>query len=349
MEPESADVGAGPPSGQAPDPQGPTSARPATITDVAKAAFVSPSTASLALSGRKGVTEATRERVRAAARELKYRPNMTARNLRGGTLGPVGLVVDPALIEDVQEVSRLFAHRLLLTLNAGLADLGIPAVYVSPDAVNLPAVSIIVILGRPPLSADLLSQLGDVPVLAAGFDPDEEPAAKANFQHDHGAYAADLVAHLREQGATTLTILCEDADVNYSRVGSEAVLKAATEADLTVEVVSCEIDPEVVQAQTARAVRAGSDAIFAMFPFPGAVLDGVADAGKIAPDDVLVVDRAEGTIESEVRPRVTSLSMESLGSAAVLLAAIERLLANDTPESVALPHRLIVRESSTRN
>ena len=347
---DSAGVGGGAAgAGGAPGAEIPTQAseaapnRPATITDVAKAAFVSPSTASLALSGRKGVTEETRERVRAAARELKYRPNMTARNLRGGTLGPIGLVVDPALVEDAHDVSRLFAHRLLLALNAGLADLGIPVTYIDPDAANVPAVSVIVILGRPALSEDLRAAFSDLPVVAAGFDHDEEPAARVHFQHDHSAYAADLVSHLRDQGATRLTILCEEADVNYSQVGSETVLEAATAAGLKAE-----IDPAAVQARAAQAARDGADAVFAMFPFPGAVLAGVADAGKRVPEDVLVVDRAEGTIEAEVRPRMSSLSMESLGASAVILAAIECLLANGTPESAALPHRLIVRESSTR-
>lgn len=334
---------------QAPGLRGASPARPATITDVAKAAFVSPSTASLALSGRKGVTDETRERVRAAARELKYRPNMTARNLRGGTLGPVGLVVDPGLIEDAQDVSRLFAHRLLLALNSGLADLGIPVTYIDPDATNVPAVSVIVVLGCPSLGEDLKSQLSDLPVLTAGFDADGEPIARANFRHDHDAYAAELVSHLCEQGATRLAILCEDIDVNYSRVGSAAILKAATEAGVHAEVVTCAIDPAVVEAATERAVRDGADAVFAMFPFPGAVLAGVAGAGKQVPDDVLVVDRAEGTIEAEVRPRMSSLSMESVGAAAIILAATERLLANGTPESATLPHRLIIRESSVRS
>ena len=352
---DSAGVGGGAAgAGGAPGAEIPTQAseaapnRPATITDVAKAAFVSPSTASLALSGRKGVTEETRERVRAAARELKYRPNMTARNLRGGTLGPIGLVVDPALVEDAHDVSRLFAHRLLLALNAGLADLGIPVTYIDPDAANVPAVSVIVILGRPALSEDLRAAFSDLPVVAAGFDHDEEPAARVHFQHDHSAYAADLVSHLRDQGATRLTILCEEADVNYSQVGSETVLEAATAAGLKAEIVRCAIDPAAVQARAAQAARDGADAVFAMFPFPGAVLAGVADAGKRVPEDVLVVDRAEGTIEAEVRPRMSSLSMESLGASAVILAAVECLLANGTPESAALPHRLIIRESSTR-
>lgn len=56
----------------------------ATIVTVAKAANVSPSTASNALTGRRPVDEATRAKVLEAAARLGYRPNLSARKLRSG-------------------------------------------------------------------------------------------------------------------------------------------------------------------------------------------------------------------------------------------------------------------------
>jgi DNA-binding LacI/PurR family transcriptional regulator len=53
------------------------------IHDVARAAGVSISTVSYALSGKRTITEATRQRVEAAVRELDYRPNAGARMLAG--------------------------------------------------------------------------------------------------------------------------------------------------------------------------------------------------------------------------------------------------------------------------
>lgn len=53
------------------------------IHDVAKAAGVSISTVSYALSGKRAITETTRKRVEAAALELGYRPNAGARMLAG--------------------------------------------------------------------------------------------------------------------------------------------------------------------------------------------------------------------------------------------------------------------------
>lgn len=73
------------------------STRP-TSRDVAQAAGVSQAAVSLVLGDkwRGRVSEATAERVREAARDLGYRPNLAARNLRLGRTRTVLLVV-PAL------------------------------------------------------------------------------------------------------------------------------------------------------------------------------------------------------------------------------------------------------------
>lgn len=73
------------------------STRP-TSRDVAQAAGVSQAAVSLVLGDkwRGRVSETTAERVREAARELGYRPNLAARNLRLGHTRTVLLVV-PAL------------------------------------------------------------------------------------------------------------------------------------------------------------------------------------------------------------------------------------------------------------
>jgi DNA-binding LacI/PurR family transcriptional regulator len=69
-----------------------------TLADVAAAAGVSVSTASLAFSGSGPVASATRERVRAAAAELGYAgPDPTARSLRRGRSGVIAVVVGDRL------------------------------------------------------------------------------------------------------------------------------------------------------------------------------------------------------------------------------------------------------------
>ena len=65
----------------------------ATIADVARASGVSTTTVSHVLTGKRPVAAATRERVETAVRELGYRPNHVARNLRVGSSQMIGVVV----------------------------------------------------------------------------------------------------------------------------------------------------------------------------------------------------------------------------------------------------------------
>jgi LacI family transcriptional regulator len=66
---------------------------PATLTEVAQRAGVSRATAARAIGGYGSVSGRARERVQAAAAELRYRPNMVARNTRTGTTTTIGVVV----------------------------------------------------------------------------------------------------------------------------------------------------------------------------------------------------------------------------------------------------------------
>lgn len=65
----------------------------ATISDVARAARVSPSTVSRALTSPSMVNERTRARVLEVAARLGYRPNLAARGLITGKTGNIGVIV----------------------------------------------------------------------------------------------------------------------------------------------------------------------------------------------------------------------------------------------------------------
>lgn len=72
---------------------GPATARPATIYDVARLAGVSHQTVSLYLRGHQGFREATRQRVEVALAELSYRPNLAAVSLATSRSHRIGALV----------------------------------------------------------------------------------------------------------------------------------------------------------------------------------------------------------------------------------------------------------------
>lgn len=66
------------------------------IGEIARRSGVSRSTVSYALSGKRSVSEATRQRIQAVIDELGYRPNAAARALKEGRTRTLGLVIPPA-------------------------------------------------------------------------------------------------------------------------------------------------------------------------------------------------------------------------------------------------------------
>lgn len=71
----------------------PTNDKPARLIDVAQRAKVSRATAARVLGGYGRATDATRERVLAAAHELNYRVNELARSMRSGRTLTIGVIV----------------------------------------------------------------------------------------------------------------------------------------------------------------------------------------------------------------------------------------------------------------
>ena len=101
-----------------------------TLAQVAARAGVSTTAASFVLSGRddQRIAPATQERVRKAAEDLGYRPNLTARTLRTGTSGTIALVSDYVsstpyasdVLRGALEAAR--RHDMLLYIAESLGD-----------------------------------------------------------------------------------------------------------------------------------------------------------------------------------------------------------------------------------
>ncbi len=66
-----------------------------TIRDIAKRAGVSVSTASRALNNHPKISQKTKDKIKALADEMGYRPNYNAKNLTNGVSNAIGVVFPP--------------------------------------------------------------------------------------------------------------------------------------------------------------------------------------------------------------------------------------------------------------
>ncbi len=178
------------------------STRSPTLADVAEAAGVSLSTASLTFSGNKPVSETTRARVLAAAAALGYTgPNPLARNLRQGRSGVVGIAVGPlsTAFRDPAALPMLDAVSEVL----GAAGLGL--LLMGDDHARLPLDAVIYdICGRETWAAydDLAAR--DVPLVVVE-GPDWPGTTFVDI--DHRAGCAALATHLHELGHRRVALL----------------------------------------------------------------------------------------------------------------------------------------------
>jgi len=110
-----------------------TKRRPATLIEVAERAGVSLTTASKAINGKNRVSEETRARVIAAARELSFTPSPIARGLTGGRTSTVGLIV-------ADSMTHRFAVPIMLGAEAALGEIDLS--MITCDAHGDPARSL---------------------------------------------------------------------------------------------------------------------------------------------------------------------------------------------------------------
>src|SRR5690554_3618799 len=92
--------------------------RPVTMKDIAKRLSVTSVTVSKALSGKEGVSEELRKKIIQTAKDMGYRKNLVAKDMRDGTTHNVGILIserhmkgDCAYMRIQQEICRQLLHQ----------------------------------------------------------------------------------------------------------------------------------------------------------------------------------------------------------------------------------------------
>jgi DNA-binding LacI/PurR family transcriptional regulator len=176
------------------------------MKDIATATGVSRSTVSRVLNDAPltiPVAAETRERIRAAARDLGYRPNPHARALRGAPMMLLGAIVrditDPFFAGAIEAVS-VEARKLGYNIVLGHAHAQATEAYALATMLEARQVDAILLLGdmgdQPRLLADLRDTHVPVVALWQGSQLDLIPAVNV----DNRSGIATAIAHLRALG-----------------------------------------------------------------------------------------------------------------------------------------------------
>lgn len=84
----------------------------ATIREISEKAGVSIATVSKVLNGKSGVNVKTRKKILSVAKDLNYRPNLNARNLKKGHSSTIGIITEDLTVFNAPEIVDGIAQKL---------------------------------------------------------------------------------------------------------------------------------------------------------------------------------------------------------------------------------------------
>jgi LacI family transcriptional regulator len=328
----------------------------ATIYDVARRADVSPATVSRVVNGRANVDAGLAERVRRAMRDLNYRPNAVARNLRRSRSSFWAVIISDisnpfftSMFRGVEDVAQPAGFSVLLCntdndpareeryVDAALAE-QIAGVIISPTG-SSPHVRRIVEAGVPVVVIDRRLEDTEVDTVIA----------------DNETGAAAATAHLIESGYRRIACLTGPADVftATSRLAGYrlALARAGRPYDgALVRHADRRHDGGNRAMTSLLALDPRPDAVFvANNLLTGGAVEAIFEHGLTMPTDLGLVGFDDLPWARLVRPALSTVAHPTyeLGKAA---AELLRARQNDPDRAAALitlPTQLRIRPSST--
>ena len=212
--------------------------RRATIADVARAAGVATSTASVVFSGKAKVAAATRERVLAAAAELGYAgPDPRAASLRRGRSGIVAVVLEghlrAAFLDPVTTAMMDGLTDGLAELSAGILLLRDEPGEEGSALANAPVDAFVLIgcSGRTRASLEVVRGRGLPVVVIEGDAGDGIP----RITLDNTEASADVARHLHDLGHRDVALVTLPLDTERERVAVTPDRVATATVDVTVD------------------------------------------------------------------------------------------------------------------
>ncbi len=322
-----------------------------TITDIAKALNITPSTVSRALAGNPRVKEETRRAVEEKAAELGYERNVVASNLRKGQSRIVGIVVP--------RINREFFSNCIGGAESVLNRAGYNALICQTQENPEAEIQVLKTLKNYRVAGVLLSHaihdhssahikeiLGDIPLVQFDRVFPDLPGAKIMGANCEGAFQATM--HLIQAG--------------YKRIGtiagymtSQAYVERLAGYRLALESAGIPYDPAIVYENAIvretgyeaglKAIEAGCDALYSAGAFSAlGAIDALKEKGLRVPEDFGVVATSNEGFTSLMSPALSTLNQHpfEMGETAA------RAFLEGSRETQVIPMELIVRQSSKK-
>lgn len=329
------------------------------VHDIARVAGVSATTVSNCLNGRGNISEATRQRVRAIAKDLGYVPNLAARSLRGAKSATAGIVVP--------DIGDALMAEVVTGIEAALWDAGYTC-YICVthnDAARETAylerlcqrqvegIALVNGHGHPPL--DMLPE--GLPVLFV------DPTQRLDYQNttyvasDWHAMIGDATRALAAHGCQRIALVNAFASMHVEddvSVGAfrNALAELGMRLDRNLLLLGNSSGPRAEGRRlVGRCLDEGNrpDGIACLgYPVALGAYDTLRERGLVPGRDTLVIN-VGGTPDADIiSPSLSSLERHADQMAQRGAEALLAMMSGSKPPSreVIIPHEVIEREST---
>jgi LacI family transcriptional regulator len=216
-----------------------------TIAQVAEAAGVSAMTVSNVMNGKPGASEETRRRVMEVAGRLGYRPNVSARNLKAGRTGLVGLIALDLTSQYGLEILRGVADELASAEQELLVNASYHDAVREKDRIEFLGRGLVdgVLMIAPVLEDETVKLLRRQNLPCVVIDPRrmDVPLPRLTVDNYHGMRAG--TQHLIDLGHTRIAYLRGEEDLESTSIRFQGFEDAMRLAGLEVDeslVASCD-------------------------------------------------------------------------------------------------------------
>lgn len=326
-----------------------------TIYDVARQAEVSAATVSRVLNGNQSVDPAMTARVLAAVRELGYRPNAVARNLRRSRttlwaviISDIGNPFFTAMVRGIEDVAQQAGYSVVLCNTD--EDPAKENTYVTAALSQQMAGVIISSSGSAKAARNLIESA--TPVVAIDRELARGVVDTVMVDNEGGAQAA--TTHLIEAGYRRVACITGPEGVStadrrllgYTRAldGPAIVRRADFREQGGFDAMASLLDNELLADE-------GPDAVFVANNLMAVgALRCLAQRGVAVPDELGVVGFDDIPWADLIRPSLTTVAQPTyeLGRVAARLLADRIQSPSGKPSTIILPAALHVRQSSSR-
>jgi len=315
-----------------------------TIRDVARRAGVSVTTVSHTFSGNGVVNPATQARVRAAATELGYHPDVVASGLRRSRLGVIGLVLRPAVGAEPQQIQGVdyfprFAGAAALTSLARGYALMLVADPTVPQA-SATAWACDGIIVTDPVEDDRLVaalRAGGMPYTLVGADP-MDPADPHVIDIATPLITDRVLDHLVASGAQRIALIVGTDRIEWNAATERRYReRIRTDAQLVRHVPELAEPADLVAvADELLGLPEPPDGVYCLTSDHARVfVDRLVARGVRVPEDMRVVCGSDAESLRRTAPEITAVDLQpqALGRQAVaeLLGQLEPELVLEVP------------------